>query len=242
MSDQKIALVTGGSKGIGAAVARQLALDGMDIWLNYRSDHEGAAKVAREIEDAGRSCQLVPCDVGDAQKVVESLEPLLAVATPFAVVNNAGLARDTVLAMMPESDWDQVMQVTLNGFYNVTKPVVKKMLRQRCGRIVNIASTSGQSGMAGQVNYSAAKAGLIGATKALAREVARRQILVNAVAPGFIETEMTEKLAKDKILPTIPLGRFGQAQEIAAAVSFLCSDAAGYITGQVISVNGGIFM
>ena len=236
----KIALVTGGSKGIGAAIARELAADGFHIWLNYRSDHRAAETVAAEIAAAGRSCTLLPFDVADAKAVETALEPLLLKEeVPFALVNNAGFARDGIMALMSQRDWEDVLAVHLNGFFNVTRLVVARMLKKRCGRIINIVSTSGESGVAGQVNYSAAKAGLIGATRALAAEVARRNILVNAVSPGFITTEMTEDLPKDQLLPMIPLGRFGEAEEVSGLVGFLCSERASYITGQVFAVNGG---
>lgn len=239
-SENKIALVTGASRGIGAAVAETLAQDGYDIWLNYRSDHDAAGKVAEKIAACGRQCLLLPFDVADAEAVEGALNPLLAEKTPFALVNNAGFARDGVMALMSHAEWRSVLNVHLDGFFLVTKLVVTRMLRKRAGRIVNMVSTSGQTGVAGQVNYSAAKAGLIGATRSLAAEVAKRKILVNAVSPGFIETEMTADLPVEKILPTIPLGRFGQVQEVADAVSFLCSDKATYITGQILAINGGI--
>jgi 3-oxoacyl-[acyl-carrier protein] reductase len=168
--------------------------------------------------------------------------PLLEESTPYVLVNNAGFRKDTIMAMMNNEEWEGVLSVSLNGFFFVTKLVVTNMLRKRKGRIINIVSTSGQSGLPGQVNYSAAKAGLIGATKALAAEVAKRNILVNAVSPGFIETGMTKDLPKEQITPTIPLGRFGRASEVADVVSFLASDKATYITGQIIAVNGGIYM
>jgi len=240
VEEKKIALVTGASRGIGAAIAETLALDGYDIWLNYRSNHAAAEVVAEKIAACGRQCKLLPFDVADEEAVSEALNPLLGEVTPYILVNNAGFARDGVMALMSRYDWQSVLRVHLDGFFLITKLVVARMLRQRAGRIVNIVSTSGQTGIAGQVNYSAAKSGLIGATRSLAAEVARRKILVNAVAPGFIETEMTEDLPVDKILPTIPLGRFGQAQEVADAVSFLCSNKASYITGQILSVNGGV--
>ncbi len=238
--NNKIALVTGASRGIGAAIAETLALDGYDIWLNYRSNHTAAEAVAESIVVLGRECRLLPFDVADEESVAAALNPLLEQETPYILINNAGFARDGVMALMSRYDWQSVLNVHLNGFFLVTKLVVARMLRKRAGRIVNIVSTSGQVGVAGQVNYSAAKAGLIGATRSLAAEVAKRKVLVNAVAPGFIETEMIENLPLDKILPTIPLGRFGQAQEVADAVSFLCSDKSSYITGQILSVNGGI--
>ena len=241
MDKHKIALVTGGSKGIGAAIAVTLAEDGFDIWLNYRSDKEAASKVSTMIEQAGGRCRLLPFDVSNPQDIQTHLLPLLENETPYALINNAGFTRDVILGWMTEEEWTDVLSVTLGGFFQVTKPVINTMLRKREGRIINIASTSGQSGMAGQTNYSAAKAGLIGATKALAAEVGKRNILVNAVSPGFIETEMVKDLPREKVLPMIPLGRFGTPLEVAGAVRFLCSDKASYITGQVISVNGGAY-
>jgi 3-oxoacyl-[acyl-carrier protein] reductase len=240
MSEVKTALVTGASKGIGAAIARELAADGFRIWLNYRGDHEAAQLVADEILAAGGECLLLPFDVSDAEAVKEVLEPLLKEQVPFVLVNNAGFARDGIMAMMSQSDWENVLAVHLNGFFNVTRLVVARMLRKRQGRIINIVSTSGESGVGGQVNYSAAKAGLIGATRSLAAEVGRRNVLVNAVSPGFITTDMTDELPMDKVLPMIPLGRFGSPEEVSGMVGFLCSDRASYITGQVFAVNGGV--
>jgi 3-oxoacyl-[acyl-carrier protein] reductase len=242
MDESKIALITGGSKGIGAAITLALAKDGFDIWLNYRSDHKGAEEVSKDVEKTGRECLLLPFDVTDPTAVNDTLYPLLEKNTPFVLVNNAGFAKDTLLVWMKDEEWNNVLSVTLNGFFLVTRGVLKNMLTKRKGRIINIVSTSGQSGMPGQVNYSAAKAGLIGATKALALEVAKRKILVNAVSPGFIETEMTKDLPKDKILPIIPFGRFGRPEEVAGVVGFLCSEHASYITGQVIAINGGTYM
>ncbi len=239
---QKIALVTGASKGIGAAIAVVLARDGYDIWLNYRSDREGGSAVKNEIEKSGRKCLLLQFDVADGVAVKKALTPLLETETPHVLVNNAGFRKDAIMAMMNREEWKGVLDVSLDGFFLVTKPVITNMLRKRKGRIINIVSTSGQSGLAGQVNYSAAKAGLIGATKALAAEVAKRNILVNAVSPGFIETDMTKDLPKEQVVATIPLGRFGKALEVAEVVSFLASDKASYITGQVIAVNGGVYM
>ena len=240
VKENKIALVTGAGRGIGAAIVETLARDGYDIWLNYRSDHEAAQRVAEKVVTKGPHCRLLPFDVADEEAVEDALSPLLVEETPYILVNNAGFARDGIMALMSRYDWQSVLKVHLDGFFLVTKLVVARMLRKRAGRIVNIVSTSGQIGVAGQVNYSAAKAGLIGATRSLAAEVAKRKILVNAVAPGFIETEMTADLPVEKILPTIPLARFGRAQEVADAVSFLCSDKATYITGQILAVNGGI--
>lgn len=240
--DRKIALVTGASKGIGAGIALDLARHGFDIWLNYRSDQAGARKVCDEIESLGRKCTEMKFDVTDNDAVQKVLGKALEEDTPFAVVNNAGFARDNMLFWMEPKEWRDVLEVHLDGFFNVTRLVIANMIRKRKGRIINIVSTSGETGMPGQTNYSAAKAGLIGATKSLAREVAGRNILVNAVSPGFIETEMVKELPLDKIIPTIPLGRMGTVQEVASVVTFLCSDISGYITGQVIGVNGGVYM
>ena len=241
MSTTKVALVTGASKGIGKAIALRLAREGFSIWLNYKNDTQAAQAVQEAIIQTGQQCTLVPFDVADAEAAKQALAPLLEATTPFVLVNNAGFARDTIMAMMSPREWNDVVQVHLNGFYNVTSQVLPKMLRKRMGRIITITSTAGQTGVAGQVNYSAAKAGLIGATRSLAVEVAKRNILVNAVAPGFIETEMLAGLPMEKILPTIPQSRVGTPEDVAGAVNFLASDDASYICGQVISVNGGIF-
>jgi len=238
----KIALVTGASKGIGAAIAVDLARSGFDIWLNYRSDNEGAQKVSDQIEDLGRKCVLLQFDVADQDATEAVLGKAMEQDSPYALVNNAGFTRDNMLFWMKSEEWSEVLAVHLNGFYNVTRIIVANMIRKRIGRIVNIVSTSGESGMPGQTNYAAAKSGLIGATKSLAREVAARNILVNAVSPGFIDTDMVSELPLEKILPSIPLGRMGTVQEVASIVTFLCSDAAGYITGQVIRANGGAYM
>ncbi|MEI8079232.1 MAG: 3-oxoacyl-ACP reductase FabG [bacterium] len=240
-----IALVTGGSRGIGAATVLALARDGFDIWLVYHHDHDAAQKVAVAVEALGHSCRLLCFDVGDAVAVTASLEPLLEHDTPHVLVNNAGFSRDTLMVWMTQEEWDDVLGVHLGGFFLVTKAVLRNMLGKKAGRIINIASTSGQSGTPGQVNYSAAKAGLIGATRALAQEVAKRHILVNAVSPGFIDTEMLKNLPAplmERIMPMIPLGRLGTPEEVAEVVSFLASPRASYITGQVIAVNGGVYM
>ena len=215
MQNSPIALVTGASKGIGKAIALGLAADGLDIWLNYRNDHDAAEAVRDEIESLGRRCVLLPFDVSDKGAVEAALDPLLATETPFALINNAGFARDTVFGLMSDEQWDSVIGVHLNGFFHVSRKVVPRMQRARTGRVVNIVSTSGQAGMAGQVNYSAAKAGLIGATRALARELGRRNVLVNAVAPGFISTEMTAGLNVDEYMKSVPLGRPGLPDEVA---------------------------
>jgi len=239
-SERKTALITGASKGIGAAIAIQLAKDGFDILLNYRKSHEQARGVAAEVEAAGGSCHLLPFDVADAAEVEKQLAPFLD-TPPFVLVNNAGFTADSLFGMMDDNSWRRVIDVHLNGFFNVTRTLLPRMLRKRKGRIVNISSTAGQTGNPGQANYSAAKAGLIGATRSLAVEVAKRNILVNAVAPGFIETDMLAGLPVEEIAKSIPLGRLGKADDVAHMVSFLCSDKAQYITGQTFSVNGGIF-
>ena len=241
-TDKGVALVTGASRGLGAAIARRLAQDGYDIWLNYRSNTAAAQAVADQIRVLGRTCDLLPFDVADEAAVADRLLPLLEQTTPAVLVNNAGVNKDAALMWMPREDWESVVDSSLLGFFLVTKPVVMAMLKARRGRIVNIASTAGQSGVRGQVNYSAAKAGLIGATKALAMEVVSRGVLVNAVAPGFIESDMTAGLPMDQVLPRIPMGRMGRPEEVAGAVSFLCSPDASYITGHVLSINGGLYM
>lgn len=241
-TEKRSALVTGSSRGIGKAIALSLAKDGFHVVINCRKSGDAADEVLVEIKKSGGSAELLCFDVADrgASGVVAAW---MEAHGPFYVlVNNAGIHLDSLLVWMKFEDWQNVMDTNLTGFYNVTRPVVKEMMQKRAGRIINIVSTSGQSGLAGQVNYSAAKAGLIGATKALASEIAKRGITVNAVSPGFIETAMLDGLPLEKVIEHIPLGRLGKPEEVAAVVSFLCSPMAGYITGGVIPVNGGIYL
>ena len=236
----KIALVVGGSRGIGRAIALRLARSGFDIWLTYRGNHEAAQGVKEEIQGIGSSCDTLAFDVSDYAETKAALEERSEAQPPDVVVFNAGITRDNLMMWMTEEEWDSVLSTNLDGFYNVIRSVLFSMLRVKRGRIVSVSSASGQTGQPGQVNYSASKAGLIGASKALAREVGKRNIIVNVVAPGIVETEMTEELPKDKILPLIPLQRFGSPDDVAAVVDFLCSEEHMYIHGQVIGINGGL--
>ncbi|MFT3921059.1 MAG: 3-oxoacyl-ACP reductase FabG [Myxococcales bacterium] len=235
------ALVTGASRGIGAAIAKALAKAGHTVILNYRSQDEQAQAVQAEIEAQGGKAVLARFDVRDREATQSALENLLSDPAPIDVlVNNAGIARDNPLPSLSWEDWDTVTRTTLDGFYNVTKPLVMPMVRRKYGRIINIASVSGVTGNRGQTNYAAAKAGLIGATKSLSKELAKRRITVNAVAPGLIETDMIAGAPIEEILKHIPAGRLGQAEEVADLVAFLAGPRAAYITGQVIGINGGL--
>lgn len=235
------ALVTGASRGIGAAVAVALAEAGHAIILNYKRDDASAAAVKARIEAAGGSAELCKFDVADGAGATAAIEKLLQDERPIGViVNNAGIARDNAFPAMPREDWSAVTRTSLDGFFNVTQPLVMPMVRQRWGRIISIASISGTMGNRGQTNYAAAKAGLIGATKSLSFELAKRNITVNAVAPGLIETDMLANVPVDEIKKVIPMRRLGKPEEVAALVRFLASDSAAYITGQVITISGGL--
>ena len=235
-------LVTGSSRGIGKAIALQLAQSGFDVTVHARTRQEEAAQVVTDIQAMGQKSHYLLFDVTDREQVKSILEQDMTEHGAFyGVILNAGLTHDTAFPAMTDQEWDEVIHTSLDGFYNVMKPVIMPMIRlKQGGRIISISSVSGIMGNRGQVNYSAAKAGLIGATKALALELAKRKITVNCVAPGLIETEMVSEEVLEHALKMIPMQRMGQAKEVAHAVNFLCSDDAAYITRQVISVNGGL--
>lgn len=240
----KYALVTGGSRGIGRAVSIKLAQMGYIILVNYRSNEEEAAKTIEMIREAGSDGQLLRFDVGNAEETSAALtdwEQQNSGSYIEVLVNNAGIRKDNLMLWMTYDEWNAVLNANLNGFFNVTQPLLKNMLVKRFGRIINIVSLSGIKGLPGQVNYSASKGAVISATKALAQETAKKDVTVNAVAPGFIRTDMVEGLSEDELKKNIPAGRFGEPEEVAAAVAFLASKEASYITGEVISINGGLY-
>jgi 3-oxoacyl-[acyl-carrier protein] reductase len=240
----KYALITGASRGIGKAVACKLADDGYYVLINYRSNDEEALKTLTQIQQTGGDGELIKFDVSDKQQVSEILGGWIEKYSDRVIevlVNNAGIRSDNLMMWMESSDWDAVINTNLTGFYFVTKQILNPMLLNRYGRIINIVSLSGLKGVAGQVNYSAAKAGVIGATKALAQEVGKRGITVNAVAPGFIRTDMTQDINEKEAKILIPVNRFGEPEEVAELVSFLASPKASYITAEVISINGGLY-
>jgi 3-oxoacyl-[acyl-carrier protein] reductase len=240
----KYALVTGGSRGIGRATCVKLAEMGYAVLVNYKGNKEAAEETARLVKEKGVNAEIINFDVAKKADVdavlggwIEShKEDIIEV-----LVNNAGVRQDTLLMSMTDEQWDSVLDTSLRGMYNVTKCVLNPMLMNRYGRIINMVSLSGLKGMPGQVNYSAAKAGMIGATKALAQEIAKRNVTVNAIAPGFVKTDMTEELNEKELVNMIPMKRFGLAEEVADVVGFFASKNASYITGQVLSINGGLY-
>ncbi len=242
--ENKYALVTGGSRGIGRACCIKLAEMGYSILVNYRGNKAAADETIKLVEEKGVKAEALQFDVADkaeVEKVITEWQDTNKEAIVEVLINNAGVKHDTLMMTMTDDQWDSVIDTSLNGMYNVTKQVLKPMLMNRYGRIINMVSLSGLKGQAGQVNYSAAKAGMIGATKALGQEIAKRNITVNAIAPGFIKTDMTEELNEADLKKMIPMQRFGEVQEVADLVGFLASKNSGYITGQVVSINGGLY-
>lgn len=243
---RKIAVVTGGSRGIGRAICARLGHMGCFVWVNYVSRSDAAEKTIDLVKQAGGQGQTVQFDVADFDQVQSAFKSIVAESGSVdIVINNAGITRDGLVARMKEADWDTVLDTNLKGAFACAKAALKPMMKNRWGRIVNISSIVGYSGNGGQVNYAAAKAGMVGLTKSLAREFASRKITVNCVAPGYIVTEMTQELddaVKEKMLSEIPLAALGEAEDVAAAVEYLVSEQAGYVTGQTIHVNGGMYM
>ncbi len=245
-NDRRVAIVTGATRGIGRAVARQLATDGFAVVVNYRGDEDLAGSLVEEIQQEGGEAAAIRADVTNADEVGDLVEQTLnSHGRLDALVNNAGITRDNLMMRMSEADWDAVLTTNLKGAFLCSKAAIRPMMRQRSGAIVNLTSVVGLVGNPGQTNYAAAKAGLIGFTKSVAREMAARGITANAVAPGFIETDMVAGLGaelRENVLQQIPLGRMGDPRDVARLVAFLSSDAAGYITGQTIAVDGGMTM
>tara|TARA_B110000263_G_scaffold46345_1_gene38438 strand:- start:1015 stop:1746 length:732 start_codon:yes stop_codon:yes gene_type:complete len=241
----KYALITGGSRGIGKAICIQLAKDtNYSILINYQSNKQAALETLKEVKEAGGTGELLQFDVANSEEVksvLDSWHEKNKDAIIEVIVNNAGITKDGLFMWMKPEDWNNVINISLNGFFNVTNHLIQKMLVQKYGRIINIVSLSGLKGTPGQTNYSAAKGAVIGATKALAQEIAKRNITVNAVAPGFIKTDMTSELNEKELKKLVPVNRFGNPEEVAHLVSFLVSEKASYITGEVVNINGGIY-
>lgn len=240
----KYALVTGGSRGIGRAVSIKLAAHGYFVLVNFQRNETEAGKTVSLIKEVGGDATTMKFDVSDKEDINKVLGGWIDAnkdKTIEVLVNNAGIRKDNLMMMMPDEEWHQVLRTNLDSFYYITKLVIPGMIFQRFGRIVNVVSLSGIKGMAGQTNYSASKAGVIGATKSLAQEIGRRGITVNCVAPGFIKTEMIEGIEESQFRALIPMQRFGETEEVAEAVLFLASKGASYITGEVINVNGGLY-
>lgn len=244
-SEQKVALVTGASRGIGKSIALRLAADGVLVVVNYSKNESAARDVVSEIEKGGGKAEISGFDVSDFDAVQKNMDDIIERHGGIHIlVNNAGVTHDTLLLRMNKEDWDEVINTNLNGVFNCTKAVTRTMIRQRTGRIINITSVVGEMGNSGQTNYAASKAGIIGFTKAAARELAPRSITVNAISPGFIETDITNELPEDirkQYIERIPMGRFGTPEDVAGVVAFLVSEEATYITGEVVRVNGGIY-
>lgn len=240
----RFALVTGGSRGIGRAVSLRLAKAGYTVIINYQSNEQAAQEALRSIQSQGGQAELLRFDVSNPESVQNALDAWQSSHPEDYIdvlVNNAGIRRDNLLVWMEPDDFEAVLQTNLFSFYHVTRPLLTPMIRHKHGRIINIASLSGITGLPGQCNYAAAKGGLIAATKSLAKEVAKKNVTVNAVAPGFIKTDMTDGLEEAELKKTVPMNRFGSAEEVAALVAFLASDDASYITGECISINGGLY-